>query len=159
MRMPVIDGCAVIRQVRSSAGGNAVKIICVSASAFAEDQQAALEQGADDFLSKPFREAVLLEKIRARLSVEYVYEDETASEAPARSTAQLPEVNAHALAQLPVEVIAHLREVTLNGDTDRLRELLHQVAERDEALAKSLLRLVDRYDYDALIRLLTMKDS
>jgi hypothetical protein len=68
-------------------------------------------------------------------------------------------VNAEALAQLPGELIANLREVTLNGDTDRLRELLHRVAERDKALGKSLLRLVERYDYDALIRLLTRKDS
>jgi CheY-like chemotaxis protein len=159
MQMPVLDGCEVIRQVRSSAGGDAVKIICVSASAFAEDRQAALEQGADDFLSKPFREAVLFEKIRNLLSVDYVYGDEPTAGAPTRATAQLPEVSAEALAQLPEEVIANLREVILNGDTDRLRELLHQVAARDEALAKSLLRLVDRYDYDALIHLLTRKDS
>jgi two-component system sensor histidine kinase/response regulator len=159
MRMPVLAGCEVIRQVRSSAGGDAVKIICVSASAFAEDQQTALAQGADDFLSKPFREAVLFEKIRTQLSVEYVYEDGTASEAPARSTVPTTEVSTAALAQLSGEMIANLREVTLNGDTGRLRELLHQVAERDEALAQSLLRLVDRYDYDALIRLLTKKDS
>jgi len=159
MRMPVLDGCEVIRQVRLSAGGDAVKIICVSASAFAEDRQAALEQGADDFLSKPFREAVLFEKIHTLLAVEYVYGDETAAEAPARSTAQLPEVSAGALAQLPGEVIANLRAATLNGDTDRLRALLHQVAKRDKALAQSLVRLVDRYDYDALILLLTRKDS
>jgi PAS domain S-box-containing protein len=159
MRMPVLGGGEVIRQVRSSAGGDAVNIICVSASAFAEDQRTALAQGADDFLSKPFREAVLLEKIRTLLSVDYVYGDEPTAGAPTRSTAQLPEVDAEALAQLPGEMIANLREVTLNGDTGRLRELLHQVAERDEALAQSLLRLVDRYDYDALIRLLTRKDS
>ena len=159
MRMPVIDGCAVIRQVRSSAGGNAVKIICVSASAFAEDQQTAMEQGADDFLSKPFREAVLLAKIRALLSVEYVYEDKTASEAPARSTVPTADVSPAALAQLSGEMIANLREFTLKGDTDRLRELLHQVAGRDKALAQSLLRLVDRYDYDNLVRLLTRNDA
>jgi len=98
-------------------------------------------------------------KIRNLLSVDYVYGDEPTAGAPTRSTAQLPEVSAEALAQLPEEVIANLREVILNGDTDRLRELLHQVAARDEALAKSLLRLVDRYDYDALIHLLTRKDS
>jgi hypothetical protein len=91
--------------------------------------------------------------------VEYVYGDETVVEAPARLTAPPPEVSPEALAQLPGDVIANLREVTLNGDTGRLRELLHQVAERDKSLAQSLLRLVDQYDYDALIRLLTRKDS
>jgi PAS domain S-box-containing protein len=159
MRIPVLDGCEVIRQVRSSAGGNAVKIVCVSASAFAEDRQKALEQGADDFLIIPFREAALFEKIHALLAVKYVYGDETVVEAPARLTAPPPEVSPEALAQLPGDVIANLREVTLNGDTGRLRELLHQVAERDKSLAQSLLRLVDQYDYDALIRLLTRKDS
>jgi hypothetical protein len=68
-------------------------------------------------------------------------------------------VSAEAVAQLPDEVIANLLAVTLNGDTGRLRELLHQVAERDKTLAQSLLRLVDRYDYDALIHLLTRKDA
>ena len=35
-----------------------------------------METGADDFIAKPFRQPELLEKIRALLGAEFIYEDE-----------------------------------------------------------------------------------
>lgn len=41
-----------------------------------------MEIGADDFLRKPFREEVLLEKIKVLLDVDYVYAEESTARAP-----------------------------------------------------------------------------
>src|ERR1035437_2700027 len=79
MRMPVRNGYEAIERIRSSVNGKKVKIVSVTASAFDTDRKEALEIGADDFLGKPFREEVLLEKIKALMKVEYVYADELAA--------------------------------------------------------------------------------
>ena len=53
-QMPEIDGYEVTRRTRRSAGPNAkTPIVALSASAFEEDQQRALEAGMNDFAPKP----------------------------------------------------------------------------------------------------------
>ena len=158
-RMPGLNGREALRQIRASPGGNDVKIIMVSASVFAEDRAAALADGADDFLQKPFREAALYALIRKHLSVEYVYRDSVRSGGSAPPPERPTVVNDVALARLPTTLLSALREATLNGDTARLKQLLQQVADSDAALAQSLRHLVDRYDHDTLTRLLTPKES
>ena len=155
LRMPGTDGREAMRRIRSSPGGGAAKIIIVSASVFAEDRDAALAHGADDFLRKPFREAALFELIRRHLPVKYVYHDETVPEGSAQPAGRPNAVGAEALARLPQELRAALRAATLNGDTVRLNQLLQQVAGLDAALAQALHQLVDQYDHDTLTRLLT----
>src|SRR4029079_17812408 len=58
-RMPVMDGHEAIRRIRAMAGGAAPRIIAVTASAMDENRQDLIAIGADDFISKPFREVDL----------------------------------------------------------------------------------------------------
>ena len=62
--MPEMDGYEAIRRIRASADGRQVKIIALTASAFEENRQEAIDAGADGFLRKPFREEELFEAIR-----------------------------------------------------------------------------------------------
>jgi signal transduction histidine kinase/CheY-like chemotaxis protein len=58
--MPEIDGYEVTRRVRRSAGPNAATpIVALSASAFEEDRQRALDSGMNDFAPKPIELNVL----------------------------------------------------------------------------------------------------
>ena len=84
-RMPVMDGHEAIRRIRAMAGGEAPKIIAVTASAMDENRQELIAIGADDFISKPFREAELFQKIHAQVGVEYVYAEHPTSRGPGRS--------------------------------------------------------------------------
>jgi PAS domain S-box-containing protein len=74
LRMPVLDGYEATRRIRA-AHGAAVKLIVLSAFAFAEDDQRASAAGADAFLSKPFQETKLLDLIQQLVGVEYVNGD------------------------------------------------------------------------------------
>jgi two-component system KDP operon response regulator KdpE len=62
--LPDIDGLDVIRRLR---GWTGVPIIVLSARGQEDDKIAALDKGADDYVSKPFGVGELLARIRASL--------------------------------------------------------------------------------------------
>ena len=62
--LPDADGLQVIRDVRS---WSAVPIVVLSARAHEADKIAALDAGADDYLTKPFGVGELLARVRANL--------------------------------------------------------------------------------------------
>ena len=63
--LPDFDGREVCRQVR--AGGLSAPIIMLTAAAADSDAIQGLDAGANDYVTKPFRFAVLLARIRAQL--------------------------------------------------------------------------------------------
>lgn len=62
--LPGMSGIDVCRQIRDAAG---TPIIMLTAKDSSEDIVAGLEAGADDYLTKPFDQSVLIARIRARL--------------------------------------------------------------------------------------------
>lgn len=62
--LPDIDGVEVIRKTRT---WSMVPIIVVSARTYDRDKIAALDEGADDYLTKPFSVDELLARVRAAL--------------------------------------------------------------------------------------------
>jgi PAS domain S-box-containing protein len=146
--MPLVDGHEAIRDIRERAHDHTVKIITISASTFEEDRTKALEIGADDFVAKPFRQAELLEKIRALLGAEYVYEDDLAepSKVDFDSTRS-------AVSKLPPELLAQLADAARIGEFERVRELIFEVALLFPQAAAQLGRLAEEFDTDNLLRL------
>lgn len=74
MRMPVMDGYEATKRIRDSVKGQSTVIIALTAFAFEEKKAVVMAAGCDDFIAKPFREEVLLEKISEHLGVCYLYE-------------------------------------------------------------------------------------
>lgn len=66
--LPDIDGLEVIRELRA---WSALPIIVLSARSEEREKVAALDAGADDYLSKPFGVSELLARIRAQLRRHY----------------------------------------------------------------------------------------
>jgi CheY-like chemotaxis protein len=153
LRMPVVDGYEAIRRIRASVRGKDTRIIAVTASAFEETRQEMLTTGADDFVSKPFRETELFEKIGRLLGVKYVYAEEAVSVAaePKAFEALTPE----SLNGLPGELVRQIRESTINADFDRMLELIQQAATHDAGAANGLRSLAERFDYQKLLDLLS----
>ena len=61
--MPEVDGLTLVRRIRSGGQLAGVRIIIVSARVGRHEQAAALQAGADQFLSKPFSIVQLLEAV------------------------------------------------------------------------------------------------
>ena len=74
LRMPVVDGNEATRRIKATPQGQETVVVAVTASAFEEDREAALAQGCDDFLRKPFHEADVLDVLARRLGVRFVHE-------------------------------------------------------------------------------------
>ena len=63
--LPDMDGLDVAREIRSS--GNRVPILILTARTDEVDMVVGLDAGADDYVTKPFRLAELLARVRALL--------------------------------------------------------------------------------------------
>jgi DNA-binding response OmpR family regulator len=152
IHMPVMDGLESTRRIKADPRAKDTAIIALTASALEEDRRTVAQSGADDFLAKPCREDLLLEKIRALLHVEYDYEEDLESEAQAAATGALI---AEQLAKLPLELNQGLRDATAAGNKRLLDKLIVKVRETGDAgSAAALQDLADRYEYDALSQLL-----
>ncbi len=68
--LPILDGWTVLRLLRSQA--NNQPIIIVTARADEQDRRMALACGANDYVTKPFGFADLLERVQLHLSQERV---------------------------------------------------------------------------------------
>lgn len=62
--LPIMDGYQVCRKMRQIPAMKSARIIMVSAKAMPSECAAGIEAGADDYLTKPFDDADLLEAIR-----------------------------------------------------------------------------------------------
>jgi CheY-like chemotaxis protein len=157
MRMPEMDGCEAARRIRASEGGAEVKIVSVSASVFEENRRDAFEAGADDFLTKPFREAVLFEKIERLLGVEYELSEKSASEKDLACPAGRVALTAAALAALPKAFIKKMRDAVIQADYDTIMGLIDGLGRRRALVAEGLRDLVERFEYNRLLDLLQTK--
>ncbi|MFZ2971192.1 MAG: response regulator [Ferribacterium limneticum] len=63
VQLPRLDGRAATRQIRGLSNGMSVPILAMTADAFAEDRQACLDAGMDDFMTKPLDPDVLYIKL------------------------------------------------------------------------------------------------
>ena len=152
IRMPGLNGLDSIRAIRAAPGGQAMRILIVSADVLDTSEEDWRAAGADGFISKPFRNEELLLQIGELLKVAYIYSE------PSAAAAVHPALAPDAIAKLPVRLRADLIRATENGNGARLRELIAQeVALLDPALGQALGHLAAQYDYHTLLHVLNEK--
>lgn len=149
-RMPVMDGHEAIRQIRAMVRGDEPKIIAVTASAMDENRKELMAIGANDFLSKPFREGELFQKIHAQLAVDYIYADDPVLADPVESI----ELQAELLTGLSPRFVHLMREAVASADFDQLLETISEVEAAHPSVAKRLRGLAEGFQYQKLLDLL-----
>ncbi|MBD0347112.1 MAG: response regulator, partial [Coleofasciculus sp. Co-bin14] len=152
MRMPVMDGYEATQHIKATLKGQATVIIALTAHAFSEERSSILEVGCDDFMTKPFREEVLFEKMATHLGVQYIYAEEnllTSSQLPVQPL----QLTIDTLNVMPREWVQQLYQAALAMDEEVVIELIQQIPEEKAMLAHALTNWVDNFRLDLIIDL------
>jgi CheY-like chemotaxis protein len=154
LRMPVMEGPEAIRRIRAEEGGGEVRIIAVSASSFKEDQKKALKVGADDFVSKPFREETLFERIGALLGARFLYAE---GPAPLPVESLMGGLTPERAALLPEDLRQELGKALRVADLDAALAVLKRLEAHDAGAAAFLRGLIGKFNYQQVLDLIGTK--
>lgn len=144
-RMPAMDGIEACRRIRALPGGQAVRIVAVTASAFREQQQELFEAGMDDFVRKPYRFGEVYDCLARQLGLCFIYREAVAPSRPA------PEPPVERLAGLPASLRQDLQAALESLDGERIEAAIGRIAEADAETAAALTRLAGEFDYQAIL--------
>ena len=93
----------------------------------------------------------MFEKIKVLLAVEYIY---VADEPVLKSRqAVAVEPSKETVAALPEALVAQLHDAALSADQDRMMEIVDQIEKQDAAVAGSLRRLAENFEYQKLLEI------
>jgi signal transduction histidine kinase/CheY-like chemotaxis protein len=158
--MPGINGYLVTQEIREREavqGDNSLprtKIIILTALAMKSDRDRALAVGGDDFLSKPFQESELFDKLAQHLGVRYLYkEPEQARDASQVVSASPAELKSY-IAQMPQAWVEQMQEATLLGSENQVMQLIKQIPSDKAVLAQALTLILKRFNYESILTLL-----
>ncbi len=156
MRMPVMDGYEATEIITSkmsqSKCGSDTKIIALTASAFEKDRLKVLTHGANDFVSKPFREFDIFEMVSKYLGVRYVYEVDQVSSKSELGTEKINDKNmTESIKTLPGKAIAMLVEAAELSDVVMIDQVIEDIGYQNKQLANGLSQLAENYAYDKIL--------
>ncbi len=80
--MPVMDGDEATRRIRRLPGGDKVRIVAITASAFKEERQEMLDAGMNDVVAKPYRFDEIYDCLTRQLGVRYIFACDPGSKVP-----------------------------------------------------------------------------
>ncbi|MDJ0845747.1 two-component regulator propeller domain-containing protein [Crocosphaera sp.] len=143
MRMPVMDGYEATQKIKETTKGNATAIIALTASVLEEEKSVILSAGCDDFVRKPFREAVIFETMQKHLGVAYIYAEENERKNPEK----LPDLTPEELQKMPQNWIEKLYEATQALDDDTMLQLIDEISTDNTLLAEKLTHLVNDFQF------------
>jgi CheY-like chemotaxis protein len=149
MRMPEMDGLQATREIRALGGPWAhIPIVALTANAFADDVKACRDAGMSDFVAKPIRKDVLIEKLVMAAADHPQQGDRATAGKPQRD--DLPAVAPAAVAMTDVlpnlnraEFDTLIEEIEIDGVRAALDVFLSESAEQ-LALLRQLSCVDDR---------------
>ena len=154
MRMPVMDGYEATRQIRSDVNGHRPVIIALTGNAFVSEQRRAIAAGCDDFISKPFRTAVIFEKMTEHLGVRYTYCEEGLSAIAAMSAqAPFPQVTAKDLQAVSDDWIAQMHQAATKVNGRDIAQLLEELPPEQSALKLAFNQLLETFSFEEIVKL------
>jgi signal transduction histidine kinase/CheY-like chemotaxis protein len=168
MRMPVMNGEEAVRRIRALDPHRHTRLIALTASAFDENKISALQNGCDDFVSKPVQAAAVFEKMAQHLGVRYRYascidapdapraepEEPFSSTSLASTLTSAPALTPALIAQAPTHWQYALMQATLDLDDEAILTLVAQLPAQQRALAHAVESCVKKLAYKRLLQVL-----
>ncbi len=153
-RMPVMNGVEATRRIRQLPGGGDVPIVAVTASVFKEQQQELFDAGMNDLVRKPYRFNEIYDCLARHLGAKYVYRQAVPRAEAGEEAEAAAGLTPAMLAALPQDVRQRLRDTLFSLDAERIAAAIDEARKTDPALARTLTRLAEGFDYPAILRAL-----
>jgi len=140
--MPGMSGYEVLSELKRSERTRDIPVIFITGLNNDEDEMKGLELGADDYISKPFNDAIVRLRIRNQLKIinqmRLIIEKEI-TEASSRAKSEFLSRMSHEL-RTPMNAIIGMTNLARNTDEDEKR---NDFLDKSAAASQSLLRLVE----------------
>ena len=146
MRMPDMDGYEATAKIRQLEGGDAVKIIALTASVFKEQHDSIINAGCEAVLHKPFNVQEVFATLTKYLGVKFIYQDQPRSSA-------IVELSPEMLSVLPLALRQQLHEAASKLDIDETDEVIAQIHNLAPDIAQSLQKLAQSYQFEQIIQI------
>ncbi len=153
MRMPVMDGYQATRYIKTHLKGQATVVIALTASGLEQEKAVVLSAGCDDYVRKPFREAIVFDKLAEHLGIRYCYTDEAPEEVEALPLQLAAGLEVH-LARMPLPWVDRLQEAATLADSDRIEELLTEIPPDLNSLIVNIKTLLEEFRYDLMLSII-----
>jgi CheY-like chemotaxis protein len=143
LKMGDLDGLEATRQLRRDPVTASIPVIAVTASAFRDARQAALDAGCVDYIPKPVRAEALFASLQSHLGVQFVTEIGT-SEAAEVAVLDPPRRQ---------DVARRISGAVAIGDVTALDALARELTSgsaQEAVLGHRIGRLVGSFDFDGL---------
>jgi PAS domain S-box-containing protein len=150
IRMPVMDGKAATRAIKATPRGRKTPIIAVTAHAFDDERKAILAAGCDDFISKPFDENELFNKLARHLNLQLIYTDEETEALDAPLT-HLRQLTPERIEAIPSELIMALQNAAILLDMEATKSVIEKIRRHDRDMANALSRVLETFHFDKII--------
>ncbi|MEH2042252.1 response regulator [Nostoc sp.] len=145
------------RTMPDSSNTNTI-IIALTASAFEEERQKILSIGCDDFIRKPFKQEVLLEKLSKHLGLKYTNQVETTNTVVVDQATQIfvsvAELLGH-LSQMSPEWLQQIHYAAASCSDELILELLKQIPSDNAQVSQVLRDLANNYQFEKIMELTT----
>ena len=140
--MPVMSGTEVLRTLKRRDDTRLIPIVLLSVQSEVADRVGGLEEGADDYIGKPYNHEELLAKIKALLKIRDLNEQLRQAEKLAVLAQVAVSVN-HQVNNPLSSILygADLLEMMVGNDTTEVREQLRVIRESVEQIKTVMARL------------------
>ena len=149
MRMPVLNGYAATKMIRSLPGGEEVKIAALTASAFHEDKDAILAAGCDAMLAKPIDEQHLFQIMADQLGIHYQYAEDAQQPTPERARLN----GGLDLSPLSPELRMELKTAAELLDAETVEAIVERIMADHPKIAEAIKAWTEVYRFDVVARL------
>ncbi|HLO51786.1 MAG TPA: PAS domain S-box protein [Kamptonema sp.] len=150
LRMPILDGYTATKRIRENPKSQETVIIALTASVFEEDREKVLRAGCNDFISKPFQQREIFDKVAKYLGVQYIYE--TVGQVPKKTLVET--LSVEDLSVMSPQWLEEMYQAAYYLDTEAMNELVTQIPESKASLSKALTDAINNFNSDRIMELI-----